>query len=255
MTHERYTACVSAFRDAVSFKRVAEATGVARATAKKAWLEGWPEMGMAPIKTVLEQEQLRIRAALEQEAQAKAKMDSRGQEHAKLALEQESQQTRQREQAKQDAVSIGLDEVRVVRASQVNAKAILAVANATLQASYKILDEHRKMVERLTPAELQEKLKDEKFVEQVHKRAGTVAYLGSVASQVAKYTMEMERMRVGKPVAVIGIKNMDATPAQMLKEIEAAKAAIEDAVAQGLMRPDGSIVGEDSDTGDGSTTH
>lgn len=236
-TQPIYDALVAAFRDTPGkISEVARKVGVYRSTAKKAWETGWPDRpGWTAIKDVFQEEQEQIRAALvSQVATAEANKRKAVEEDA---AKRELEQQKIRDLAKQDAISIGVDEVRVVRASQINARAALAASNAALQGAYRQLSFYRDYIEKMPAQELQEKVKDPLHMAHVFKAARVTAYIGKVATEVAKTTMEMERIRTGRPVAVVGVELVDLTPQQALEELEAAQASLRDAVEAGLMVP------------------
>ncbi len=159
--------------------------------------------------------------------------------HAAAVPVVDDPEARRREQAKNDAVLIGVDEVRVVRASQQNGMAGLAAVNAALQASFRQLVVYRASIEKKTPQELEKLCEDPKQVDRMHKNAAAIAAMGHHIAQVAKLTMEMERMRVGKPVAVMRVELTDKTSAQIQKELQAALLDLQMAEAQGLDAPEG----------------
>lgn len=223
-TQANYDALVVAFRESPGkYSEVAARCGVYRGTARKAWEDGWPERaGWIAIRELFKLEQEQTRQALAQATSQRTQVAQEEQQKIRAA-------------AAQDAVNIGIEEVRVVRASQVNAKAALAVANAALQGAYKQLSYYKEYIDKMPEQELRDKVKDPTFMTQVFRHARITAYIGKTASEVAYRTMEMERVRTGRPVAVIGVEMIDMTPDQAMEELDSARAALEEARDAGLL--------------------
>src|SRR6266446_5869247 len=105
-TEEQYRAAAAELRAQAprpNFSAISRKLGRSRASIVRAWERGWPARQWPSVKQLLVEEQ--------QAAAAPAVDDP---------------EARKREQAKNDAVMIGVDEVRVVRASQQNGMAGLA---------------------------------------------------------------------------------------------------------------------------------
>jgi len=184
-------------------KATAAAHRLARKTVRRAWFSGWPSRGWKSAKELYEErkEQTRQQAA---RPPANPMVD--------------------------EGIAIAAGEVRVVYASQINAKASLATTNAALQALFRQLNAYREWIEKKTPQELKKLFEDDpKAIDRMHKTAALVMTAAHHASKVAQITQEMDQVRRGEaPQIDVNIhveQEVDAATARA--EAEAVLAALE----------------------------
>ncbi len=183
-------------------KATAAAHRLARKTVRRAWFSGWPSRGWPAAKRLHEeQQQARQQAA---RPPANPMVD--------------------------EGIAIAAGEVRVVYASQVNAKAALGSANAALQALFRQLNAYREWIEKKTPQELKKLFEDDpKAIDRMHKTAALVMTAAHHASKVAQITQEMDQVRRGEaPQIDVNVHvEQEVDTATVRAEAEAVLAALE----------------------------
>lgn len=216
-----YDKLIIAFRENWgNFSSAARAAGVARKTAKKAWISGWPDQRMRPIRDLLEEERLAARAEILTETRAKLVGDQ-------AVLQQEAVEAEKaRLLSHSQAVQTRAQEGEMVKLSRANTIVMMATANRHLRVANKLAKELEEQVEKgeveLTP-------------QQVIKLAGSCAFLTKTAAEAARINLEMERILLGEPTEIIGIDVNNMSVEEAARRIEVANRALERARKRGLL--------------------
>lgn len=207
ITDEIYNDLVAAFHKTPENAHQAGKTAkVDRRTAKKAWDKGWPHQGFRPIRELIEEDRRRARAAIE--AQQAAKRASAEKERDDLrknaveSLKQEGQIVQfSRAQALQNlAVTIELS--RITRNLMPMAKeyADMEVEKIKQWIAYE------KAVMAGDDPEMPKVKRPAMTLERITGLAQRVASLNGDIVRTAHETMQMERLRLGMPEAIVGLQ-------------------------------------------------
>lgn len=191
---------LAAFREKpADYAHAAKAAGVTRSTAVRAWSRGWP--GRRSLKDVLGEEQVLARALL-----------------SKAALAAEAQAAPL--QARHDAAQSRASEILIARA--VRGAAFDALREVTLlrghaqRLAVKLAQED---VALLSSAEAIERLK-------------VVASLAKHAAEIARESIELERLRAGDATAIIDMRVSEA-PVSVV-DVQTELASLQRAVEQSM---------------------
>ena len=245
---QQYQSLLQAYReDPGVFNAAANKAVTTWATAKKAWLEGWPDLEMPCIQHVLQEEQEATRALIQRDNQAKLDQAA---EDAELARNQ--------------ALAARKDEGKLVQVARKSALTGLATTHALAGSA-------RQLAEALIPrldlevATLQQwtryeaevlvagdaatnkPLRDGWEPPKVLSTIRTIVDLMSQLSRIAKETMELERMYLGAPTTVIGLTAVgpgteaDLTMEELEARIFAAAQAVDNVRKLRGLSLDGSI--------------
>lgn len=221
ISKEQYDRLLAAYRElpgnASAASRRAEVT---RKTATRAWRTGWPSRKWPPIRTVLEEEQRLARAARfeavtlaaangvpEHEIETSvAKLSGQGAREGNSQLQAAPTDARRRPgiaaeldrlKAQQDAIEARTQEAQLVKMSRGNTIALMAstshLLKSAIQRASDLDQELRTGKATLTP-------------QQVTRFVTGCAYLAKSAAEAGKLTMEMERLLLGAPTEIIGIR-------------------------------------------------
>lgn len=225
ITREKYDKLLEAYRDQPgNASTAARSAGVTRKTATRAWRTGWPKRKWPPIRTVLEEE-VRLARAARLEAVTLAAAHGKSPEEAVAAAVVTPALTGQgarqgntqlqaapkdsvhrpgiaaeldRLKAQQDAVEARTQEGQLVKLSRGNTIALMAATAHLLKSAISrasdLDEELRKGEVKMTP-------------QQVTKFVTGCAYLAKNAAEAGKLTMEMERLLLGAPTEIIGIRS------------------------------------------------
>lgn len=209
ITPEFYRALTDAFRELPSdhsgaARLVRERTGSTcdRRTAIRAWEIGWPKLELLPISELLEKEKVAARAALV------------AVETAELLTSATNDEALVREQARIDAIKARTEEGRLVRTSRANVLALL-------ESSEELLDGYRKLAPKVKKA--LEKIDTEDLdPEKAARMLWRIAISSRAAIDAGMRTLQMERLLLGQPMEIIGIRDMDLDESDVLEELEEA---------------------------------
>lgn len=190
ITPEQRAAMLAEFRKDPSgsfaaHRAAAEAAGVDRRTARRAWLTGWGPDRPA-MRDVIEKERVLARAELARESLA---------ERARMAPAL----------AADDAAHARAQEAQLVRLARGNAIALLGVSAQSLRGALKLSERLREEVES-PPAGT-----PPMSATRAARLLGLVAQTMHRAAVVGKLSMEMERIHLGEPTQVIGIQAVPAS--------------------------------------------
>jgi hypothetical protein len=201
------------------FRAAAAAVGVCTRTARRAWLNGWT--GTRPLREALLEEQAAARAALRRE-ELRLQREQAGQ----LAVE--------------DAAVTAAAEAMIARGVRGHATSLLA-ALADAREVVKQLVSRLKLGAETIPLE--------------EAPAVIKAVVGAVrdVSGLSQAALVLERLRVGDPSLIIGVKPLEAE--RPLAELEAELAAEHAAAQRALERARAAGDGTPSDGGDGGVVH
>ena len=212
---EFYDGLVSAFRDAPgNTSSASRAVSCDRRTARKAWNEGWPDLGFLPVKQVVEEEQAETRARLKV---------VRSEDLARQELENEKLGAVRDSDARDDAIAARTEEARTVRAARHNAMGLLAVTQRLLRGANRLAE---KIEQDIATADLRPAQAISLFQ--------TIASTARASNETAKLAIAMERNLLGEPEKIIG-HHHTMTEAQAVREIELAGKAAERARARGVV--------------------
>lgn len=206
-----YEQLCEAYREAPgNVSRAARVCECDRRTARKGWIEGWPEIGYGPVQKVIEDEMAAARERLK---------TVRSEEIAVQEREKERRVETRDLAAKEDAVIARAEEARTVRAARHNAMGLLATTQRILAGAHKLAE---KMESEIANANL--------------KPAQAISLFQSIAStarasnETAKLAIAMERNLLGEPEKIIGHLHQ-MTESEALAEIRAAQRAADRAEA------------------------
>lgn len=221
------------------FAPAARIAGVSPKTAEKAWRRGWPGQGLAPIETIIAEEQRAARALIEQQRKAALAKEQLEKENARkdaeLALQQEGQMVRLGR-----AATLQLTANTAVLAQQVGKmREALEQRFALELQKMQLWTEYEASL--LTPNPKPKPVLDKPALHLdhlLHLLNRTGDYTGKVLDNARK-VMEMERLILGEPTNIIGLANASSQASReiSLEEAdirrEAANRAIDGAKAAG----------------------
>lgn len=212
---EFYDLLLEAFRRAPGvLARAANAASCDTRTAKRAWVEGWPDRGFRPINEVVEEEMSAARARLK---------DVRSSEIAEANREKERVNERNSVAARDDAITSRTEEAQTVRAARHNSMALLLTTQRMLRAGSKLAESIESEIanSKMNPARAMA------FFQ-------AMASTARQANETAKLAIAMERSLLGEPEKVIGHR-IEMTVTQAATEIEAGNRALVRAKARGIV--------------------
>lgn len=179
-------------------------------TAKQAWEHGWKNKPWAPsIKKALEDEQHAVRAV-----------------RMRKELEAENLENDRRVQARLDAIQSRAEEAQGAKTSRKNAINLGIVSGKLVVLVDAMVNElHKKLTQpgvmaNMTPVEIRK---------WIHTAGITVHR----AEAVMRLALEIERIVVGEPIAVIGHRVENMTPDSMVKELQGLSRTLERAGKMG----------------------
>lgn len=249
ISQEQYQDMLASYReDPSNYNKAANSSGCTWATAKKAWLEGWPDLEMPAIHDVLQGEQHAARAKLQR---------SKDQD--------DTEALKEAEEARNQAISARKDEGRLVELARKSAAQGLATTHALSESARSLamallprLDLEVQTLQQWTRYETQvlhagdaadnKPLRDGWEPTKVLSTIRTITELMRQMSAISKETMELERLYLGAPTTVIGLTAVgpgtepELTMAELEARIYAAAQAVENVrKARGLYFSDGSV--------------
>ncbi len=209
ITPEFYQALVDAFRDmpgnasgAATVVKASLGGSCDYRTAARAWDRGWPKLELIPIAEYLEKEKIAARAKLATETAVKA-LDAATSDEAIV-----------REQARIDAINARTDEGRLVRSARANVLALL-------ESSEELLAGYRKLAPKVKKA-LAEIDVDDLDPEKAARMLWRLAISSRAAIDAGMRVLQAERLLLGQPMEIIGIRDMDMDESDVLVELEEA---------------------------------
>lgn len=225
ISEEKYHELIECFREnGRKYTVASRQCSCSVATAKKAWLEGWPERGWPAIKAVLKDESLLARS---RRAAEKVTDVLIGQEEA--LAQQAEEEARARLKAREDAIQARAQEAKMVALARANTIGLQSVTARLLRAGIR---EATNLDEQLQKGEVQLSPKDRlSFM-------AKVGYLCEAAARCAETTIKMERQLLGEPTEVLGIAVKDMSLDEASRTVLVANRALRRAAARGLIPPD-----------------
>lgn len=271
-TFALYDALLAAFRADPSITAAAKAAGCSYKTAQQAWRLGWRHLARPPIRQVLEQENMLARAAIHQAQEAANREAATILERAKKdAVREAAREARDfGRQAKAEALQGALQEVDLEKARLLAAterevrrrlEELMAAArmdaaetraaeagiarsarNTTLalysMAARLLAQDHLDgLTEALKAGLTARQLKPEEAA----RITTALARFGHTINEMAKITLQIERIRLGEPTEVVKIDIQQMSAEEALREIDEAKALADLARRVGAV-PDGKSV-------------
>jgi len=219
VTRAQYTALIAAYREKPGVASVAaEKVGIDRKTAKRAWERGWPDVGggwATPIRVIIEREQesARSRAVLEA---------ARARDATEVP-----QDAVERAKAAEVTVEWRKEEGKLAHGAIVNAGGLLRVVNSLLQATIPL-------AERVKASIASETFKAADGVRVIR----DVTMLAARANETARTAVELERLHLGEPSAIIGVQDArQLTPLEAAEVIDHAAHALARAREEGRIPP------------------
>lgn len=196
LTRELYGKLEAAFRaEPGNITAAARTAGCTWETAKKAWTTGWTRRAWAPS----------IRATLEREIEeAKAARWRREQEAAQAEMDRQVQ-------ARLDSIQARAEEAQGSKVSRKNALNLAVVSGKMIVLADAMVNELKRRVDSGLSA-----FKDD----DLRRWMNSAAMLVHRAESVMRLALEIERVVVGEPVAVLGVKVEDMSPEHMVKELQ-----------------------------------
>lgn len=209
-TQELYDLFVEAFRIAPgNISHASRFAGTGRQYAESAWEKGWTRFDprWIPIKDYLQQEREMVRA-----------------ERMRLQDEERKRREAEREKAKQDAIRSQAEEARAAAQARGNAIGLGAVIGKIVLGCIPVADKLRKELEdpntKLTAKEATQLIQ-------------RVSYIVREGNSALRMALEIERMRLGEPTTVVGLKVEEMAPEEMTVHLEAMTRTLERAKALG----------------------
>jgi hypothetical protein len=237
ITPELFNDLIRAFRlQPGVYSAAARVSGVTHKTAKKAWLEGWPNKGFKPIKDQMEAERSQVRAhvALAEGEEAMAVRKEILEE-----MERGIDGHLEGEASKVYAMEVKMEEARMLGGIRglitSNVDSLRALAGASEGLATKLAQSIR------THVDSEEELV---FGTVEYNRAQRafrgVAMAARDISTAVKTTIEAERLHIGEPTEIVGHKDLDAmTIEELMEEIAQADESITAGERRGLIAIEG----------------
>ncbi len=197
-TQELYDLFVEAFRlypgNAAHAARFA---GTDHRMAKRVWDEGWEryDKSWIPIKTYIAQERERVRA-----------------ERTRLQEEERKRKELERERSRTDAIKTQAEEARASAQARGNAIGLASIIGKLVLGCLPLADRLRKELEDPNNT------MTAKEILTIINRCSYIVKEGNMALKVA---MDIERLRLGEPTTVVGVKIDDMAPEEMVVHLEA----------------------------------
>lgn len=196
-TQELYDLFVEAFRIAPgNISHASKFAGTGRQYAETAWEKGWTQYDprWIPIRDYLAQERELVRA-----------------ERARLQEEERRKREEDRERARRDAIEAQAQEARAAAQARGNAIGLAAIVGKLVLGCVPVADKLRAQLEagaNLSPKESTQLIQ-------------RVSYIVREANSAIRMAFEIERMRVGEPTTIVGLKVEDMAPEEMVVHLEA----------------------------------
>ena len=238
ITPELFNDLVRAFRIQPGiYGAAASACGCAHKTAKKAWLNGWPEKKFPPIIQLLKDERKQVAAtvALTEGEEALAQREEIMNEmRAKIDGDLEAEASRAY------AMQVKLEEVRMIGATR-NMVSAHAQSLATLAEASELLSSRLgASIREFAMDEAQPLVFGEKDYNKAYKAFRGVAMTARDIATATKTVIEAERLHMGEATEIIGHKDLDEMSVEeLMQEIAEADESISDAKRRGLVALDG----------------
>ena len=240
ITQDIYEDLVEAFRDAPGlYGKVSEEVGVAFRTAQRAWLRGWSNKPWGrPIQEVIAGAQLVTRAEMLEAQKQAAKTIKRAVAAEVAASTPEAVKATVSEaksivkSAHHDAEQSRLEEARMVRATRQTGMAALAAIGKLLPGMVKIGEAASKQLVDLADGG---KVSPKAVLNMMRSFASSYAAI-TAANQTV---MEMERLYMGQPGAILGVQVDDINSMSLedcLREHDAFERALERAKRGGHLK-------------------
>ena len=231
ITQEQYDILVKSFREVPGNRsRAGRAAGIHHSTATRAWLHGWTERGWPAIKEVIAGDQVSARAqllAVQRETEQEIAADG-ARERARLQAQAREAAGIEREQARIQAIETRKDEGQLARLARSNALANLAASSRLLVAIQELTKNLRDQLAK------GKKVKPETAVLLIQ-RASVAA---KASTEHAKMAMQLERLYLGEPEALIGIIDHAITAEQAAAKIQRSQVAWQRAIDTGVIQVD-----------------
>lgn len=200
----QWDALLAAFRQAPgNIALAARTANVDWATAKRAWLVGWPRRrGMsAPIKEVLENELEAARTKrLKLQAHAQAMEEERLVQERLHAIKAREQEAQGAEVTRQNAVNLAV-----------------VAAKLTVMVDGLVEDLRQRQKTNTTPLS----------VEEVSKLVRLAASTTATAARVVQAALTVQRVVTGNPIAVVGLKVESLTATDLVAELSGVAKTLE----------------------------
>lgn len=202
-------------------------------TAKRAWFQGWPELGFPPIIKALEAEQEKARAEMQ-----------RREIETKLAMDRADEETRNAAVAQ--ALKARAEVGEVLKGARAVALGNLAAIARITPGILLLADRIKTDLKELSANPVQPSKFDAEGNVLEMKRFSTrellemsqrYMHLSDSLSKQAQRTVQMERLYLGLPTEIVGVQEMPLEEA--IAEIEGAYHELEQARARGLVALDG----------------
>lgn len=216
ITQAVYNKLVEAYREQPEVhKHAAQASGLNWRTARRGWERGWtPRIPWAPaIKEVIGAEQKDARARLIAEKQQQVKAEVEASTTTPVALQSA---------AREDATNTLVQEAKLVRAARENTLALMATTQQVMAGVIKMVPRAREVI---STADL-EPLQIVRFFQRL-------SSLMRDANECALRTLQLERLKAGEPMAIIGVTDVSMEEAE--RETRRTLALIEEAKKLGVI--------------------
>ena len=213
MTQDLYDSLVLAYREKPgNHSNAGRVAGCDRRMAKRAWDSGWTRLPWAkPIQALLRDEQIRARAAIQKDRR-----------------EEYMREEQLRADAAAEAADARAQEGKLVKTSRGSALALLGQTVRALRAAQpfiRSLENAGANAADMPP-------------EQALRILDRISRMTANAIQVSKDVMKLERMHLGEPDKVIGVKLQGVETSDLLGELRAIETVLQRAEAKQI----GSIV-------------
>jgi hypothetical protein len=215
LTENVYNKILEAYRlHPYDHQTVSDLTGQTLFRCKRLFEQGSKQYGFArPIYDVLEDDQEELRV-----------------QRQKLKNEEMAERRKHRADAKKDAIEAAAQEARASAASRTNAIALSRVLSQMLQA---LIPLSKRTADALQSAQLDH--------HQALSVIKDIALITKRSNEAIQSALTIERMRVGDPIAVLGIRAEDISTEDALAELNGINRTLERAKRLGFKVIDGGI--------------
>lgn len=238
ITPELFNDLVRAFRlQPGIYGAAARACGCAHRTAKKAWLNGFPDKNYPPINQLLSDEKKQVAALAhldesEEAIHAREKMMGEMQEKLDGDLEAEA--------SKAYAMKVKLEEVHMIGTTRNMVTSHAQSLNTLAEASELLSGRLGAAIRDFAMDEEKPLVFASKEYNQAYRAFRGVAMTARDISTAVKTILEAERLHMGEATEIIGHKDLDdMSIEELMEEIKESDQAVMDAKRRGLVAMDG----------------
>ena len=216
MNAEKLEKLLAAYREKPADHVYAAASaGIARTTAKKVWEQGIDYMSVPPLRTRIKEEMTAARAGLlDKRLEAEAAVEAELVEKKAVRAHEEA------EKARADAIHTRRQEAEIVRNERSNVAGMIGIVGHLVKGALKQAAQIEKEIEEGKDETTGIKLSLKDRLDGLKNIGTLVKQCGEAAESVVK----LERLLLGEPTDIVGVKRLDVGTDEALKELEEAGA-------------------------------